>query len=37
LAGEQLETPDAPLKPGWAFGIQVHFEDYSKGKLSEDD
>jgi hypothetical protein len=37
VADEQSETLNEPLKPGWGFGLQIHFSDYSKGQLSEDD
>jgi hypothetical protein len=30
---DQLETP---LEPGYAFFVQAYFDDYAKGKLSED-
>ena len=37
VADEQSESLDEPLKPGWAFGLQAYFSDYSKGQLGEDD
>jgi len=36
VIAEDALTLDSPLKPGYAFGVQVRLQDYATGKRGED-